>query len=297
MAGVTLPVLFGCWCWSGVIHGDTRSGKGHTGGAETIDSFPEAGNMFSMCSPPTFIVLLKGLSEVIHSKVPTYPQNYSNRSHRIRQLIGRETRLSDTAALQSLFPRLSVTFFRISDIERGEEQDERFRGRRSFIPHEETTNITQVKATVHRPIRPLELAAACVIGTQLRQTSVAGTTTSQPENFDPQDTCYLPDYPPNRPERALVVDNLCEVTFEATRTFLRQGTEETLHFPATVGQTSGNSSGDQADSRGGRREWSTEGHRQGRAGLVAAEESADGTLSKVSEDIACGISGAIQGNG
>jgi hypothetical protein len=143
-------------------------------------------------------------------------------------------RLSDAAALQYLFPRLSVMFLRILNTEH-EAEIHACSGRRSFYPDSYETNITQVKATIYRPIRPSALSTACVIGNNLRQTSVADTTTSLPENYDSEDECDLPEFRPERPTRALAINNLCEISFQTTGMLLPAVSVEGIRFPVRMG--------------------------------------------------------------
>lgn len=142
--------------------------------------------------------------------------------------------LSDAAALHKLFPRPSVLFLRILDTEH-EAESQGHSGMRSYYPNSYETNITQVKATIYRPIRPAVLSKACVIGNDLRQTSVADTTTSLPENYDSEDECDLPEFEPERPTQALVIDNLCEISFSASGTVLPGDADDENHFPDRVG--------------------------------------------------------------
>lgn len=143
----------------------------------------------------------------------------------------------DKGPLETLFPRLAVVFFRISDLERREaDPNKPVQYKFSRMPYPQTTNITQIAADIYRPIKPFRLMSACVIGSHLRETCVADTVICEAANFDENDSCELPDWtPPKRPRKVKVIDNLYKVSFKPNGKFLPQAEGDAFDFPGRIG--------------------------------------------------------------
>lgn len=129
-----------------------------------------------------------------------------------------------------MFPRLLVVFFRTSEPEN--RNQDRNRGNapasppRSWSP---SINVTRIRADVYRPIGPFSLMSACVIGTHLRQTSIAGTVI--------QEAAHIPDG--ETPRQPKTIDNLSKMAFMTHGKFNPQLERDVFPFPGRVGDHPG----------------------------------------------------------
>lgn len=136
---------------------------------------------------------------------------------------------SDKGPLETLFPRLVVVFLRTSEPEN--RNPDRNRRDAPASPPRSTfsTNVVQVRADIYRPVKPFDLMSACVIGTYLRQTCIAGTVI-QEASLEPDDA---------GPRRARTIDNVYKITFHPNGKFLPQSQADVFRFPGRVGDHPG----------------------------------------------------------